>query len=215
MKSWSKWTVCSALCSADVGKRRGWDDELRCVSWDASCRKGGVNAGFAGLLWLKGTGKESWGLEGCLKDMAGVGKYKTTAMLALLCPRLIITSAVLRSYQAGDTCVLLADLGCWHFHLILHSSVSLILTRAEHRPLKAAGREQALSSLESWAQKVEVSVMLFLLTHTCCFSPWILLSSGHRSLFSYEFFCLFRWSHCRFCPLSSTWWEKWLIPMAS
>lgn len=29
--------------------------------------------------------------------------------------------------------------------------------------------------------------MLFLLTHMCCFSPWILLSSGHRSLFSYEF----------------------------
>lgn len=85
--------------------------------------------------------------------MAGVGKHKTTAMLALLCPRLIITLAVLWSYQAGDTCVLLADLGCWHFqqvwHLILRSSMSLILTRTEHCPLKAAGREQALSSLES------------------------------------------------------------------
>jgi len=75
--------------------------------------------------------------------MAGAGEYKITAMLALLCPRLILTLAVLQLYSTGDTCILLADPDCWHFHwgrcLIPCSLMSLILTRTEHCHLKAAG----------------------------------------------------------------------------
>lgn len=40
--------------------------------------------------------------------MAGAGEYKITAMLALLCLRLILTLAVLQPYSMGDTCILLA-----------------------------------------------------------------------------------------------------------
>lgn len=154
IKFQSKWTVCSALCALWTCERsctlqsKGWR-----ISWGVLAnvpaagkivRTGGLwscsNLYLKKLVW--GNKESSCGLEWCLRDLTGAGEYKIIAMLAPLCPRLILTLAVLQLYSTGDTCVL-ANPDCWHFHQgcrwILCWLMSLILTKAEHCPLKGAG----------------------------------------------------------------------------